>query len=113
MMYNRLGKEIIEAPAILPFGSDGINVEQRISLRAADRVAASAGEDENACAKSRVIGIDGSREMHTANDSGALAGNDAVTHLRERGGAAQRDSHDDALTSIHCCASCCVTKPGI
>ena len=60
MTYDRLGKEIIEAPAIPPFGRDGINVEQRFSLRAADRVAASAGENENACAKGRVIGIDGS-----------------------------------------------------
>jgi hypothetical protein len=29
-------------------------------------------------------------------------------------GALRRsDSHADALPSIHCCASCCVTKPGI
>jgi hypothetical protein len=60
MVHDRLGKQIIEATAIAPICGYGVDVEQRVSLCAADRVTGSVRKDKNTCTKVRVMLLDSS-----------------------------------------------------
>jgi hypothetical protein len=61
VLHDRLDKQIVEPPAVLAVAGDRIDVEERISFSATDRVAVSARNNEKACAKRHVLNIDFAR----------------------------------------------------
>jgi hypothetical protein len=61
-VHDCLDKQIVEPPAVLAVAGDRIDVEERVSFRAADRVTVSARNNKKVCAKRRVLNIDCPRE---------------------------------------------------
>ena len=85
-MGDRLGQQVVETAIVGALGRGVADFEQRLGFGAAHGLMLDGGRGQDARAPGGVIGIERAGKMNAAPGGGALAGDHAVAHDRERMG---------------------------
>ena len=86
MMGDRLGQQVVETAIVGALGRSVADFEQCLGFSAAHGLMLDGGRGQDARAPGGVIGIERAGKVNAAPSCGALAGDHAVAHDRERMG---------------------------